>query len=107
LTGGIRKGTKGEPPVAYFSQGYGALSPAVTHARSTEPDCSHFGFALPALSVAKLSPLSPSTSTGYSFTSGPCQFFSLTKFRVPLIFFLSSTDFLAYETIPEEIYLSG
>jgi hypothetical protein len=52
LTGGIRKGAKGEPPVAIF-------------------------------------------------TAGAPQFDAL------LIFFFSSAGFLAYDTIPEEIYLSG
>jgi len=31
----------------------------------------------------------------------------LAQFKAPLIFFFSSTDFLAYDRIPEEIYLSG
>jgi hypothetical protein len=59
LTGGIRKGAKGEPPVAIF----------------------------------------------YSFTSRAASFLVLLKGSVN--FFLSSTEFLAYDTIPEEIYLSG
>jgi len=106
LTGGIRKGAKGEPPVAYFSRRCGALSPGATHARLIEPDCSHFAICVACFELCKTFTIL-STSTGYSITSGRCQFFSLTKFRAPLIFFLSSTDFLAYETIPEEIYLSG
>jgi hypothetical protein len=59
LTGGIRKGAKGEPPVAIF----------------------------------------------YSFTSGPSNFLALLKGSAN--FFFSSAGFLAYDTIPEEIYLSG
>ncbi len=55
MTGGIRKGVKGEPPVAIF----------------------------------------------YSFTSRPASFLVLLKGSAN--FFLSSTEFLAYDTIPEEI----
>ena len=55
MTGGIRKGAKGEPPVAIF----------------------------------------------YSFTSRPASFLVLLKGSAN--FFLSSTEFLEYDTIPEEI----
>jgi hypothetical protein len=55
LTGGIRKGAKGEPPVAIF----------------------------------------------YSFTSRPASFLVLLEGSAN--FLLSSTEFLAYDTIPEEI----
>jgi hypothetical protein len=68
LTGGIRKGAKGEPPVAYFHSYRSLLT---------------------------------------SLCKGPANFSSLTQNEAPLIFFFSSTDFLGYDTILEEIYLSG
>jgi hypothetical protein len=68
LTGGIREGAKGEPPVAIFT-----ATARVTH----------------------------------ELTQRPSNFSSLTQREIPLIFFFSTADFLAYETIPEEIYLSG
>jgi len=68
LTGGIREGAKGEPPVAYFRNYRSLLT---------------------------------------SLCKGPANFSSLTQNEAPLIFFFSSTDFLAYDTVSEEIYLSG
>jgi hypothetical protein len=62
LTGGIRKGAKGDPPVAIFHRLQG---------------------------------------------KGSDNFFGPYLKHGPLIFFFSSTDFLAYDRIPEEIYLSG
>jgi hypothetical protein len=68
LTGGIREGAKGEPPVAYFHSCRSLLT---------------------------------------SLCKGPANFSSLTQNEAPLIFFFSSAVFLAYDMIPEEIYLSG
>jgi hypothetical protein len=68
LTGGIRKGAKGEPPVAYFYSATAYYSPAAAHT---------------------------------------LQFLQSIQCRDFLIFFFSSADFLGYDTIPEEVYLSG
>jgi hypothetical protein len=69
LTGGIRKGAKGEPPVAHF---FAVLRTRCSQARRA-----------------------------------PFESFSVNSMQGPLIFFFSSADFLAYDTIPEEIYLFG
>jgi hypothetical protein len=65
LTGGIREGVKGEPPVGLFS----ALAGKLAARRSRLRDHS--------------------------------------TVVILRFFFFSSADFLAYDTIPEELYLSG
>jgi hypothetical protein len=42
LTGGIREGAKGEPPVAYFHTATARYSPTAPRACLVEPDCSRF-----------------------------------------------------------------
>jgi hypothetical protein len=67
LTGGIRKGAKGEPPVA-ISEHY---------------------------------------ASSFAHCAAPPRSFRASNAADSLIFFFPCTDFLAYDTIPEEIYLSG
>jgi len=45
LTGGIREGAKGEPPVAYFYSGTVPLLPTVAHALPISSDHSTQGFS--------------------------------------------------------------
>jgi hypothetical protein len=45
LTGGIREGAKGEPPVAIFYSATACYSPTARYACLVEPDCSRFRFA--------------------------------------------------------------
>jgi hypothetical protein len=45
LTGGIREGAKGEPPVAIFYSATARYSPTAPNACLVEPDCSRFRFA--------------------------------------------------------------
>jgi len=48
LTGGIREGAKGEPPVAYFHSATAGYPPTAPSASLLKPDCSRLRSALPS-----------------------------------------------------------
>jgi hypothetical protein len=83
LTGGIREGVKGDPPVAIFT------APRLAFAGC---DC--------LLLFIHLSVLFE------KFIQQHCAS-GLAQSKALLIFFFSFIRFLAYDTVPEEIYLSG
>jgi len=83
LTGGIREGAKGDPPVAIFT------APRLAFASC---DCLRL-FIRHSVLLQKF--------VQQHCVSGGAPFKAL------LIFFFSFICFLAYDTVPEEIYLAG